>query len=339
MKILQILNPVIPLPAKTIGGTERIVEYIIEELLKAGHDVTLMAHNNSEVPANVKFIPIGTYLDQKNTVKIIWKHLLFNKYDVIHNHGRLIFFLPKIWNKTKKIHTFHMVNLGTKSFLRFLALKPKNLILSPCAKWIQDKYKHYPATWQYVNNGIPLEKYIFKDYKINDASPMVMICRIAEGKGVLDAIKIAKKTNKNLIIAGTGGTYAHEIEWFTNVFLKLCDGNQIKYIGPVNDIQKQNLLEISCCLLMLTIENEAFNLTMLEANACGCPVISYNRYFPPDFIKEGINGFIGNNQDELIEKIALLTEIDRANCRKEFEKNYTSEIMTKNYLKLYAQIN
>jgi glycosyltransferase involved in cell wall biosynthesis len=335
MKILQILNPVIPLPAKTIGGTERIVEYIIEELLQRGHDVTLMGHNDSIVPANVKFIPIGTYLDQKDTIQIIWKHLMFNNYDVIHNHGRLIYFLPKIWAKTKKVHTFHMVNLATKSFFRFLACRPKNLILSPCAKWIQEKYNKYPANWQFVNNGIPLKKYTFKECKINDASPMSIICRIAEPKGVLDAIEIAKKTNKNLIIAGIGGTYPHEVEWFNNVFLKLCDGNQIKYIGPVNDSQKQNLLEISCCLLMLTIETEAFNLTMLEANACGCPVLSYNRYFPPDFIKEGVNGFIGNNQDELIEKVKLLTQIDRAKCRNEFEEHYTSAIMTKNYLKLY----
>lgn len=337
MKILQILNPVIPLPVKTIGGTERIVEYLVEELVKADHEVTIMGHNDSRVPDHVKFIPIGTYLDQKNTAKIIWKHLLFNRYDVIHNHGRLIYFLPSLWGRTKKMHTFHMVNLDTKSFSRFLKLKPRNLILSPCAKWIQTKYRHLPGNWQYVNHGIPLTKYTFKNTVIDDSSPLVIICRIAEAKGVLDAIEIAKKSNKNLVIAGVGGSYPHEVEWFNNVFQKLCDGTQIKYAGPVNDVQKQELLEKACCLLMLTIETEAFNLTMLEANACGCPVISYNRYFPPDFIKENVNGFIGNTQQEIINKVKLLPQINRENCRKEFESHYTSKIMADRYVELYKK--
>lgn len=335
MKILQILNPALPLPVSTIGGTERVVSYLIEELLLAGHEVTLMGHSDSLVPENVKFIPIGRYLEQENTAKIIWKHLIFHQYDVIHNHGRLIYFLPHLWSGTKKVHTFHMVNLLTKSFSRFLSLRPRNLILSPCAKWIEEKYSQQPSLWHYVNNGIPLQKYTYTPYEIDDNSPLVIICRIAEAKGVLDAIEIAKKSNKNLIIGGVGGDYPHEVEWFNTVFLKLCDGQQIKYVGPVNDSQKQEILAQAAGLLMLTIETEAFNLTMLEANACGCPVISYNRYFPPDFIKEGYNGFLGNNQQELIEKVKLLPKINRKNCRKEFQDHYTSKVMADQYLVLY----
>ena len=86
MRILQIVNPVMPFPPTTIGGTERIVQYLIDELVKRGHEVTLMGHNDSIVQENVKLIPIGTNLDQRNTVKKIWKHLISNKYDVIHNH-------------------------------------------------------------------------------------------------------------------------------------------------------------------------------------------------------------------------------------------------------------
>ncbi|RZK58196.1 MAG: glycosyltransferase [Pedobacter sp.] len=337
MKILQIVNPIIPFPPLTIGGIERIVQYIIEELLKEGHEITLMAHNDSKVPPGVKFIPIGSYNDRKNTAKKVWKHLLFNKYDVIHNHGRLIYFLPVIWNNTSKVHTFHMAEIRSKSFLNFFKLKPRRLILAPCARWIQKENADLPGNWQFVNHGIPIQKYTLGTDLINEQSPLVIICRIGAGKGVLDAIEIAKKSNKKLIIAGIGGDNPHELHWFENIFLKQCDGIRIKYIGPVNDEQKQVLLSNAVALLMLSIDLEAFNLTMLEANACGCPVLSYNRYFPPDFIKSGINGFIGNTQADLIALAKNLSTIDREKCRLEFELNYTSKIMTNNYLKLYNQ--
>ncbi|MES2446452.1 MAG: glycosyltransferase [Bacteroidota bacterium] len=337
MKILQIVNPILPFPVKTIGGTERIVQYMIEELLKHGHEITLMGHDESIAPSNVNFIPIGAYHDQKNTAKKVWKHLLFNKYDVIHNHGRLIYFLPEIWSKAKKIHTFHMAEIRSNSFMNFFKLKPQNLILTPCAKWIQNKNDDLPGNWKFVNHGIPINKYSLGTTVINNESPLIIICRIGLGKGVLDAIEIAKKANKNLIIAGKAGDNQHEKEWFNNTFLKHCDGKQIQYIGEIDDLKKQELLAKSLGLLMLSIDLEAFNLTMLEANACGCPVLSYNRYFPPDFIKNGINGFIGDNQKELIQKVELLYTIDRKECRKEFETHYTSAIMVNNYLKLYTQ--
>lgn len=339
MKILQIVNPVVAFPPQTIGGIERVVQYIIEELVAQGHEVTLMAQNESILPPTVKFIPIGTYHHQKHTVRKVWKHLLFNTYDVIHNHGRLLYFLPEIWSNTPKVHTFHMAEIESPSFLNFFKLKPRKLTLVPCAKWIEKRSKHLPGHWQYVNHGIPAEKYQFVDHKITADSPLIIICRISFGKGVLDAIDIAKKANRKLIIAGQGGDHPHERKWFENVFLKLCDGEQINYVGPVDDIEKQKLLERSLGLLMLSIDLEAFNLTMLEANACGCPVVSYNRYFPPDFIKEGINGYIGENQDEVVKKIALLPSINRLKCREEFEANYTSKTMVNNYLRLYQPTN
>ncbi|RZL38837.1 MAG: glycosyltransferase [Pedobacter sp.] len=337
MKILQIVNPIIPFPPRTIGGTERIVQYIIEELLKDGHEITLMAHIDSIVPSGVKFIPIGTYDDQKNTTKKVWKHLLSNKYDVIHNHGRLIYFLPVIWSNARKVHTFHMAEIRSRSFLNFFNLKPRKLILAPCAKWIQKENADLPGNWQFVNHGIPIEKYTAGTDLIDEHSPLVIICRIGAGKGVLDAIEIAKKSNKKLIIAGKGGDNPHELDWFENVFLKQCDGVQIKYIGAIDDLQKQTLLSSAIALLMLSIDLEAFNLTMLEANACGCPVLSYNRYFPPDFIKPGVNGFIGDTHAELIELVKKLPTIDRKKCRAEFELNYTSKTMVSNYLNLYNQ--
>ncbi|WP_316796701.1 glycosyltransferase [Pedobacter agri] len=320
-----------------MGGTERIVQYLIEELVLDGHEVTLMAHNDSIVQKEVTFIPIGTYLDQKNTIRLIWSHLLLNKYDVIHNHGRLIHFLPTIWSNTKKIHTFHMAELLTRSFLSFLKMRPVNLTLSPCGKWIEEKFKYLSADWKYVNNGLPIDKYDFTtnpDFN-SEIAPLTIICRIGPGKGIQDAIDIATKTGKKLVIAGKIGDYPHEIKWFNDNVGIHCDNDKIKFIGEINDVEKNTLLNNSLALIIPTKDSEAFNTTMIEANACGCPVISYNKYCFPEFIKQGVNGFTADNKSDLIDKINLLKNIDRRACREIFEKYYTAKIMTENYLKIY----
>jgi len=334
MKILQIINPVMPFPPKTIGGTERVVKYLVDELVNDGHDVTLLCHDESEYNSRIKTIGIGTYLDQKKTPQKVWKHLLLNKYDVIHNHGRLLYFLPETWSATRKVHTFHMAELESRSFHNFIKLRPRNLTFAPCAKWIQTKYQHIKVNWSYINNGIPKDLYSYND-KIGGADgPLVLVCRISPGKGVSEAIEVALKTKKKLIIAGKVGDYPHEKEWFSQNVEQYC-GDQVQYAGVVDDNQKQALLEKASALLMLSADSEAFNLTMLEANACGCPVIAYNRFFPPDFIKQGINGFIGDTQSDIIEAIGKLNTIDRSKCRADFEANYTAKIMTENYLRLY----
>jgi glycosyltransferase involved in cell wall biosynthesis len=335
MRILQIVNPVIPFPPTTIGGTERIVQYLIDELVKRGHEVTLMAHSNSIVPENVRLIPIGKDLNPKNTTRKIWKHLLSNKYDVIHNHGRLIYFLPKIWGKTRKIHTFHMAELETRSFKRFLALNPTNLTFSPCGKWIQDKSSHLNGNWSYVNNGLPEKLYSYEQKSILPNAALVIICRMGKTKGVMTAIALAKATNRKLIIAGKIGDYEHEKKWFLDDVLTQCDGEKIKFIGEVNDKQKNMLLNEAAALLIPTIDSEAFNTTMIEANACGCPVISYNKFCFNEYIVNGLNGFKGETFEDLTYAVNKIEEIDRLSCRVIFEKNYTSAHMADNYLKLY----
>lgn len=341
MKILQIVNPSVPLPATTIGGVERIVEYLMTELQEAGHEVTFMGHDKSKVPLGIKHIPIGTYNDQKQTLKKVWQHLLTNRYDVIHNHGRLIYFLPKIWSNTRKIHTFHMGELDAKNLNRFLGLQIKNLTFTPCGKWIQDKYEHLGGHWHYVNNGIPIKKYQLKQIEVDKDSPLVIICRIGPGKGLKDAIDIAKLANRKLIIAGKIGDYAYEKEWFEDQVDVHCDGVNIKFIGEVNDSQKNELLNTAAALIIPTRDSEAFNTTMLEANACGCPVISYARYCFPEYITQGLNGFTGNEKKDLIDIAKNIHKLDRRACRAYFESGYTAKVMSSNYLELYrnSQLN
>jgi glycosyltransferase involved in cell wall biosynthesis len=336
MRILQIVNPAIPLPATTVGGTERIVQYLIEELINRGHEVTFMGHNDSIVPDGVKFIQTGTYHDRDKTNRIVWRNLMTGRYDVVHNHGRLIYFLPLLWNKTRKIHTFHMGDLDGQGLKKFIRLRPRNMIFTPCGNWITEKYQGWGGTWHTVPNGLPVNKYYSSD-RADPEGPLVLMSRIGATKGVSEAIDIAKATGKKLIIAGKIGDYAHEIEWFETKIRPRCDGTQIRFIGTVNDEQKQELLINASALLIPVQNSEAFNTTMLEANACGCPVITYNRYCFPEFIINGVNGFLGENEDDLTEAVTMLPKIDRNKCRQMFEAGYTAAHMANQYLDLYSQ--
>ena len=158
---------------------------------------------------------------------------------------------------------------------------------------------------------------------------------MGKNKGVLDAIKLAKSTRKKLIIAGKVGDYLHEIAWFNDEVLSECDGAMIKYIGQINDGEKKILLNKAAALLIPTIDSEAFNTTMLEANACGCPVISYKRFCFNEYITNGLNGFKADDFEGLINAVENIGQISRQACRDHFEQNYTSAHMAKNYLKLY----
>lgn len=335
MKILQILNPSGPIPAKTIGGKERIVQYLIDGLVEEGHDVTLLGHDDSKPSEGVKFEGIGTYETQEEAQRKVWKHLLKNNYDVIHNHGRLLYFLPVIWSKVRKVHTFHMGELGITPLKRFISLAPKNFAFAPCGNWIKETYQNIGGKWTTINNGIPADMYCYKQNDPFDL-PLVVISRMTATKGIAEAIKIAMAANKGLIIAGEIGDEVHEREWFEDKILKYCDGDKIKFIGPVDDGQKQKLLTNASALLLPVQTSEAFNTTMIEANACGCPVISFNKYCFPEFVENGINGFLGETLADLVDSVNKIHLIDRTKCRQVFENKYTSRTMVQNYLKLYT---
>lgn len=336
MKILQIVNPSIPFPAVTIGGTERIVTYLYEELLDLGHEITIMAHSDSKFDSRVNFIPIGRYNENLKNLWKIWSHLFLNKYDVIHNHGRLAYLLPYLWKKAKVVHTFHMGELEEDNLIKFLKLKPTNLTFAPCGEWIQKRYEHVGGNWHFVNNGIPIDKYSYNKATISSDSPLVIVSRIGPGKGIDEAIEISKRANKKLIIAGKVGDYPHEIEWFEKNILPNCN-EQIKFIGIVDDQEKNVIFNNSAGVLLPTRDSEAFNTVMIEANACGCPIVSYNKYCFPEFIDEGINGYTGKTKDDLVNIVKYIHQIDRLSCRQNFESSYTSRIMTTKYLHLYRK--
>lgn len=336
MKILQIVNPAVPIPPRTMGGAERVVHALIVELLAMGHEVTLLGEDTSTPPAGVEFHGIGTYWHQEGTVRAVWGHLARHghRYDAIHNHGRLLYHLPRIWGRARKVHTFHFGDLQVRQVRKFLALHPRNTVFAPCGAWIAEKYRSMGGDWQPIHNGLPLEQYRPR-FDLPDDAPLVSIGRMDPRKGVPQAIEVAKRTGRKLVIAGVIGDQSHEKAWFEKNVHAQCDGNQIRFIGAVDDAGKQALLSSAAALALPVQGSEAFTVVMVEALACGCPVLGYDKYCIPELVRHGYNGFLSHDLDQMTAQVARLGEIDRHACRADFETRFSSSLMAKRYVALY----
>jgi len=339
MKILQIVNPVMPIPPKTIGGVERVVHFLVQDLVQAGHDVTLLAEDTSEPPKGVTFHGVGTYWHQENTVRRVWSHLARygGRYDVIHNHGRLLFYLPRIWSKAAKVHTWHSGDILVPQLKKFLRLSPRRLAFVPCGQWITKQFEGYGGTWKTIPHGLPSELYR-PGLQVDADAPLVMIGRMDPRKGIADGIRVALATGRKLVIAGVIGDQPHEKAWFEENVRRHCDGKQIQFIGPVTDQQKQDLLSRAAAFLLPLHLSEAFGMVMIEALACGCPVIAYDKYSVPEIVREGKNGFLAKDEAEMVQKVKRIGEINRQACRADFDERFTAHRMTERYLELYRQL-
>jgi glycosyltransferase involved in cell wall biosynthesis len=339
LRILQIANPSVSIPPTDVGGVERIVHALIVELQRLGHEITLLAEDSSRPPHGVEFHGIGTYWKQEKTTRLVWSHLarFGSRYDVIHNHGGLKFFLPRIWGRSAKVHTFHIGELLVPNVRRFLSLRPRRFSFVPCGHWIEDKFVHLGGRWETINNGIPADLYR-PNFNVPSDAPLVIVSRMAPSKGISTAINVALKSNRKLVLAGRIGDMPHEKEWFREEVERFCDGRQITFVGPVTDREKQELLANAAAVLLPIQASEAFNVFMIEALACGTPVIGYDLYCIPELVKDGQNGFLARNEGEMIAKVGRLGEIDRRNCRRDFEERFTSEIMARRYVELYGKL-
>lgn len=338
MRILQIVNPAVPIPPVTMGGAERIVHGLILELQRLGHEITLLGEDTSRPPDGVEFHGIGTYWRQEHTVRAVWKHLggYGHRYDVIHNHGRLLFHLPRIWGRAAKIHTLHFGELQLAQVQAVLRLRPRNFVFAPCGTWIAEKYRSLGGTWNAVHNGLPVDAYV-PNYQVSSDAPLVSIGRMDPRKGAPQAIEVARLAGRKLIIAGVVGDQPHEKRWFEEQVLRHCDGDQIRFIGPVDDRQKQDLLANAAAILLPIQGSEAFTVVMIEALACGCPVIGFSQYCVPELVRDGYNGFLAADVAGMAAQVQHLTRIDRRNCRRDFEERFSSPVMTARYLELYER--
>ena len=337
MKILLINNPGIPVPPELYGGIERIVFQLANEYKKNGHEVTLLAGPKSNFIGQT--ITFGKNdLNKSNwqvfkEIVFVWWYLIKNhkKYDMVHNFGILIYLLPILNKPVKKIMSYQR-EVTTKNIKIINKLPHKKLYFTGCSDYISKK-EGLLGNWRTIYNFVDINQYDFVD-KVAEDAPFVFLGRLDRIKGCHHCIDFVKKLNRNLVIAGNISHLDVEKAYFENEIKPLIDGNQIKYIGSVNDVQKNELLGNAAALLMLIEWDEPFGIVMAEALACGTPVIGYERGAVGEVIKNGINGCIASDLTEIVNKKILISNIDRMICRKYAENRFDVRVIAVNYLKL-----
>ncbi len=336
MRILIVMDPGILIPVKGYGGIERIIELLAKEYIALGHKVDLLITTGSYIP-NCTMHSFGKEgfppkkWDARFAIlkawKFIWNHR--NDYDLIHNFGRLIYLLPVLNKDIKKIMSYQR-EITKKNIVVFDKLPNKNMLFTGCSEDLVNR-KNLPGNWAAIHNCCDFNMYNLTT-NLHKKAPLIFLGRIEKIKGCHTAIAIAKETGNNLIIAGNVSSLDEEKKYFEDQVQPYIDGVQIKYIGQVNDVQKNEWLGKSKALLMPIEWNEPFGIVMIEAMACGTPVIAFNKGSVNEVVDENITGYKVNNKNEMIKAIDKISFFGREACRKQAMNRFDVKVIANQYL-------
>ena len=338
MRIAQVSPLIESVPPKRYGGTERIVSYLTEELVRLGHDVTLFASGDSVTNARL-IAPCQRSLRKNEKCKdpvarevLLVDHVLEHagEFDVIHFHTGYLHFPVCRCLSVPHLTTLHgRLDLPdlVPVFDRFRdepLISISNAQRQPLA-W---------ANWQTtIYHGLPTDLFSFRrssdDY-------LAFLGRISPEKGADRAIEIAKRVGIPLKIAAKVDRV--DRRYFKRVVEPLLNDSHVEWLGEISDQQKNGFRGNAYALLSPIDWPEPFGLVMIEAMACGTPVIAYDRGSVPEVMDVGVTGFIVRELDEAAEAVRRVRNLSRARCREVFDKRFTATRMANDYIHVYQRM-
>jgi glycosyltransferase involved in cell wall biosynthesis len=340
VRILFTVDPEIPVPPKLYGGIERIVDGLIQELRRRGHEVGLLANPASECAVDF-FVGWKGNRSQRRADTVRNTLALLRAVDkfrpsLIHSFARLMYLLPLLPRRISKIMSYQR-SAGGKQIRIASKLGGRSVVFTGCSEYIAQMGRPWGSRWTAIPNFVDTDFFRFQPQVPEDA-PLVFLSRIERIKGAHTAIALARKSGRRLILAGNrvaheeGATYwKTEIEPFLNK-------EGVEYIGPVNDEQKNDLLGSAAALVVPIEWNEPFGIVFAEALACGTPVISCPQGALPEIVKHGQHGFLMRSFDEGLEAISRLDEIRRSDCRLQAEDRFSRKVVVGQYEALYSTL-
>jgi glycosyltransferase involved in cell wall biosynthesis len=338
MKIAQVAPLIESVPPKAYGGTERVVSYLTEALVAMGHDVTLYASRDSVTRARlVPVVPRSLRLDPQRPDWVAWHTIMVDqvmeasaRHDVIHFHIDHLHF-PTI----RRCRTPCVTTLHGRQDLPDQAAFYKHFSEQPVVSISDSQREPLPtANWvATVHHGLPANLYRFiaepDDY-------FAFIGRISPEKRVDRAIDIAIACGVPLRIAAK--VDAADRRYFDTQIEPLLRHPLVHYTGEIEERDKNEFLGRARALLFPIDWPEPFGLVMIEAMACGTPVVAYPGGSVPEVLDHGVTGFIVNDQQRAITAARNIDRIDRRRCRETFEKRFTATVMAENYLDVYKKL-
>jgi glycosyltransferase involved in cell wall biosynthesis len=319
------------------GGTERVVSSLTEQLVAVGHDVTLFASADSQTNAHlVACAPSALRLEPRSVDALPHYMLMLEQvrrraehFDLIHFHIDYLHFplmrelrIPHLTTRHGRQDLWDLEPLFTAyPDLPLVSISDSQRRPQPDANWLATVY-----------HGLPRQRYRLSrtggDY-------LAFLGRLSPEKRVDRAIEIAERAGKELVIAAKVDKADHE--YFESCVKPLLNRPRVRYVGEVGDTRKVELLGGAAALLFPIDWPEPFGLAMIEAMACGTPVIAWNCGSVPEIIDEGITGCVVDKIDAAVAAIDDVSAFDRAVVRRRFEERFSAERMVEGYLAAYQR--
>jgi glycosyltransferase involved in cell wall biosynthesis len=337
LRILMTADPELPVPPRLYGGIERIVDLLVTGLIDRGHDVTLVAHRDSTTPAALVPYPVtrsGGAAAIATCASVVTRAAIRVRPDVIHSFGRVAYLAPLLPWSVPKIMSYQRA--VTPSTVRWAGRISRHMTWAACSRHIAAPVDHL-GTWRVIDNAVPVDRFRFAPRVPADA-PLVFLGRIEEIKGVHLAIQVAREADRRLIIAGNVPGDAQSRAYFRDQVEPHIDGMSVVYAGPVDDEQKSRLLSECAALLMPILWDEPFGIVMVEALACGTPVIGLSRGAVPEVIDDGLTGFVCTDVPAMVAAVIRLGEVSRARCRQTAEVRFSQHALVDGYESLYRWV-
>lgn len=338
MKIAQISPLYEAVPPKFYGGTERVVAHLCDALVDLGHDVTLFASAEAETKA--KLVPVrdqAIRLDPAPLKSDLASHMAMlhevrrqaDRFDVLHFHTDMIHF-PFFEDIAERTLTTLHGRLDLKGLAQVYTRWPQ----FPLVSISDDQRRPLPwASWAgTVLHGMSTDLYPFQE---TPGDYLAFLGRISPEKGPERAIAIAKKVGVPLKIAAK--VDAADANYFHDEIEPLLDHPLIEFLGEIGGPRKSAFLGGAKALLFPINWPEPFGLVMIEAMACGTPVVAYNCGSVPEVIEDGVTGVIVGDQTEAVQAVRRIDQIDRRGVRERFEQRFSATAMARRYLPLYAR--
>jgi glycosyltransferase involved in cell wall biosynthesis len=341
LRIAQVAPPMERVPPRAYGGTERVVYELVKELDRRGHEVTTFASADSDVPG--RLIPTvdealrssGYSGDPSPWFYLTIQEVLdrAGEFDVIHSHLEWASFLLARVSPTPVVSTFHG-RLDLAWAAATFARPTKGLV----AISANQAATHPDVDWAgIVHNGLTLDDSPFERRR---GEGLCFVGRITPEKGIVEAIDIAKATGRVLRIAAKAGPTAAERDYFDNVFTPAMEaaGPLVEFLGELEQADRDRLYAESYASLMPGSWPEPFGLVAIEALACGTPVIARRVGALPEIIRDGIDGFFGDDASQLAYQVARVETLDRAEIRSSVLDRFSAGRMTDGYEAVYQEM-
>jgi glycosyltransferase involved in cell wall biosynthesis len=340
MRIAQVAPLAESVPPTLYGGTERVVSWLTEELVRRGHQVTLFASGDSRTRAELApVVPRALRLDPHIRDAQPYNCLLVDRvyeraleFDVIHFHIELLHYPLFRALADRMVTTLHGrldlpdLHLFYRAFpdLPLISISNAQRKPMPPVNWIATVHHGMPRD---TNRLLPCGK---RDY-------LVFLGRICREKGIEDAIAIAERAGITLKIGAK--VDASDREYYEERVRPLIGASRrVEFLGEIDDCQKNELLSGARAMLFPICWPEPFGLVMIESMACGTPVIAYRCGSVPEILEDGLTGFVVDNIDGAVASLERLDTLDRRQIRHRFEQCFTVERMTSRYLDVYNRL-